>query len=105
MHSRGSQPVESSMHLTTVPLPIDLQQRFPTCGIDRGSQPVESSMHLTTAPLPIDLQQRFPSCGMRTPGGTRRTSWGYAESKSAMVDTRKHKGLKRVTEFSFPKFV
>ncbi|GBM45678.1 hypothetical protein AVEN_237916-1 [Araneus ventricosus] len=42
------------------------------------------------------LGQRFSTCGTRTPGGTRRTSWWYANSKSWNSRDRKNHYIKKV---------
>jgi hypothetical protein len=45
------------------------------------------------------LEQWISNCGTRTPGGTRRTSWGYAKIILVIEEnTKKKKGIKVKTE-------
>jgi hypothetical protein len=42
----------------------------------------------------MGLEQWFPTCGKRTPGGARRTGWGFAKIILVMARNTKKKGVK-----------
>jgi hypothetical protein len=44
------------------------------------------------------IVQWFPTCGTHTPGGTRRTGWGYTKIILVMAENSKKNGVKIKTQ-------